>query len=153
LRPRSCVCVQLQGGAKSLPAIRRANVIDIARVAAGAVLGINVVYHAVVSARFAPPLVAPVTTAVGKHACEVAYGRYTWSRKAGAGVGVTPGVAAVCGSEDEIRIVVREATAAFIHPGDVHVARGQVAGDLDVADEWSAARELSRIGPCHPVVR
>ena len=45
-----------------------------------------------------------------------------------------------------------ETAAAFIHPGDVHVARGQVAGDLDVADKWSAARDLSRIGPGDTVV-
>ena len=45
-----------------------------------------------------------------------------------------------------------EAAAAFVHPGDVHIARGQIAGDLDVADKWSAAGDLPRIGPGESVV-
>ena len=115
-------------------------------------LGINVMHHTVVGARFAPSLVSPVTPAVGKHAREIAHSRYARPGKAGTGVGVAPGVAAVRGSEDEIGIVVWEAAAAFIHSSDVHVACGQVAGDLHVADEWSAARDLSRIGPGETVI-
>ena len=152
LRPRRGVCVQLQRCAKGLPAIGRTDIIDVARVATGAVLGINIVHHAVVGARFAPALMSPVTTAVGKHAGEISHGRNARTRKAGTGVGIAPGVAAVRGSEDEIGIVVWEAAAAFIHSSDVHVACGQVAGDLNVADEWSAARDLSRIGPGETVI-
>src|SRR5262245_18145936 len=152
VRRRSGVCVQLQRCAKGLPPICRANVIDVTRVTAGAVLRINVVHHAVVGARFAPALMSPVTAAVGKHARKIAYGRYTRSRKAGAIVGVVPGVAAVRGSEDQIRIIVWEAASAFIHSGDVHVTRGKVAGDLNVADEGRASRDLSGIRPCDTVV-
>src|SRR6266496_3349588 len=152
LRPRRGVCVQLQRCAKGLPAICGADVIDVASVATGAVLGINVVHPAVVGARFAPALVSPIATAVGKHASEIAHGRNARPRKAGTNVGVAPGVATVRGSEDEIRIVVWEAAAAFVHPSDVHVACGQIAGDLHVADEWSAARDLSRIGPGETVI-
>ena len=94
----------------------------------------------------------PVTTAVGKHAGEIAHGRYAWPRKAGTGIGIGPTVAPVRGSEDEIRIVVRKTAAAFIHPGDVHVACSQVAGDLDVADKWGAARDLSSIRPGNTVI-
>src|SRR5207245_2742491 len=69
----------------------------------------------------------------------------------GAGVGVGPSVAAVGGPKDEVR-ARSEAPAAFVHAGDVHVARGQVTGDLDVADERGAAGQLSRVGPSGTVV-
>ena len=99
-----------------------------------------------------PTLMSPVTTAIGKHTGEVAHGGNPRPGKAGAAVGVGPGVAAVRGSEDEIRIVVREASASFIHPGDVHVARGQVARDLDIPDEGRAGGDLSRVGPSQTIV-
>jgi hypothetical protein len=47
---------------------------------------------------------------------------------------------------------MREPAASFIHAGDVYVARGQVAGDLDVPDEWSTARDLSGVRPGNTVV-
>src|SRR5213596_809655 len=45
-----------------------------------------------------------------------------------------------------------EAPASLVHAGDVHVARDQVAGDLDVADEGRAGGDLSRVGPGETVV-
>ena len=36
---------------------------------------------------------------------------------------------------DLVGVGVREATAAFVHAGDVHVAVARVTGDLHVADE------------------
>ncbi|PYJ69619.1 MAG: hypothetical protein DME76_08410 [Verrucomicrobia bacterium] len=115
-------------------------------------LGIDVVNNAVVGGRLTPALVAPVATAIGKHAGEVAYGSDTRTGKAGAGVGVGPSVAAVGGPEDEVGVVVGEATASFVHASDVYVASGQVAGDLDIADEGSAGGYLSRVGPGETVV-
>src|SRR4029453_9841512 len=105
-----------------------------------------------VGARFAPALVSPVTTTIGKHAREIAHCRYARPRKAGAAVSIGPCVTTVRGSEDEIGIVVRETTASFIHPGDVYVARSQVACDLDVPDKWSTARDLSGICPSDAVI-
>jgi len=135
-----------------LPPVCRANVVDVTGVAASAVLGIGVVNHAIIGAWFAPSLVSPVTAAIGKHAREIAYGCYARPGKARTSIRVGPGVAAVRGSENEIRIVVREAAAAFVHASDVHVACGQVAGDLDVANEGRAGRDLPRIGPGKTVI-
>src|SRR5450432_2129926 len=104
------------------------------------------------SGRLTPALVSPVATAIGKHLGEVADSRDARPGKDGAGVGVGPGVAAVGGSEDEVVVVVGEATAAFVHAGDVHVACGQVTGDLDIADEGSAGGNLSRVGPSRAIV-
>src|SRR5205807_4271767 len=69
----------------------------------------------------------------------------------GAGVRVCPGVAAISGPEEEIGSG-GEAPASFVHAGDVHVARGQVAGNLDVADEWGASGQLACVGPSETVV-
>ena len=54
--------------------------------------------------------------------------------------------------KNDVGVVVWEAAAAFVHAGDVHVACGQVAGDLDVADEGNAGGDLSRVGPSGTVV-
>ena len=49
---------------------------------------------------------------------------------------LAPGGAAVGGLEDQVGVVVRKATTAFVHTGDVHgPAARHVAGDLHVADE------------------
>src|ERR1700682_5150437 len=104
------------------------------------------------SGRLTPALVSPEATAIGKHLGEVADSADARPGKAGAGVGVDPGVAAVGGSEHEVVVGVGEATAAFVHAGDVHVACGQVTGDLDIADEGSAGGNLSRVGPSPAVV-
>src|SRR4029077_10802071 len=86
--------------------------------------------------RFTPTLVAPVAGVVGKHAGEVSLGGNARSGKARAGVGVRPSVAAVGGLEDFVDVIMREATAAFIHACDVDgpVAR-HVTSDLHVANE------------------
>ena len=49
---------------------------------------------------------------------------------------LAPSGAAVGGLEDEVGVVVRKATATFVHPGDVQgPATSQIACDLHVADE------------------
>ena len=45
-----------------------------------------------------------------------------------------------------------KATATFIHSCDVHIARGEVAGNLDVADEWYAARDLPSVSPSDSII-
>src|SRR5438552_10548566 len=104
--------------------------------------------------RLTPALVSPVVaTAIGKHAGEVADNADARPGKNWAGVGVAPGVAAIGGFVDEVVVVVGEATAAFVHAGDVDVACGQVAGDLDIADEGSSAvGNLSRGRPSRAIV-
>src|SRR5438067_2512626 len=104
------------------------------------------------SGRLTPALVSPEATAIGKHAGEVADSDDARPGKAGAGVGVGPGVAAVGGSVDEVHVGVGETTAAFVHAGEVDVACGLVTGDLHVADEGSASSDLSLVGPGRSVV-
>src|SRR4029077_4234740 len=105
--------------AKGNAAVARANVIDVAGVTASAVLGVDQVNNVVKCRRFTPTLVAPVAGVVGKHAGEVSLGGNARSGKARAGVGVRPSVASIGGLEDKVVVVVREATAAFVHAGDV----------------------------------
>ena len=64
--------VQLERRAEGHSAVGGTNVIDVASVAAGAVLGIDQVNDVVVGGRLTPALVPPVATAIGKHAGEVA---------------------------------------------------------------------------------
>src|SRR5450432_2667454 len=104
------------------------------------------------SGRLTPALVSPEATAIGKHAGEVADSDDARPGKGGAGVSVGPGGAAVGGPEDEVVVVVGKATAVFVHAGDVDVARGQVTGDLDIADEGSAVAHCYRGAPSHTVV-
>src|SRR5450631_1517992 len=105
------------------------------------------------SGRLTPALVSPVATAIGKHLGEVAdRGDARPGKAGGAGVSVGPGIAAVGGSEDEVDVGVGEATAAFVHAGDVHIACGQVTGDLDIADEGTAGGKHSLVGPSRAVV-
>src|SRR6266480_6428277 len=104
------------------------------------------------SGRLTPALVSPKATAIGKHLGEVADSDDARPGKAGAGVGVGPGVAPVGGSVDEVHVGVGEATAAFVHAGDIDVACGLVTGDLDVADEGGAGSDLSCVGPGRCVV-
>src|SRR5436190_11011092 len=101
---------------------------------------------------FTPALVSPEATVIGKHAGEVADKSDARPGKAGASVGVGPAVTAVGGSVDEVHVGVGEATAAFVHAGDVEVACGQVTGDLDIADEGSAGGNLLHVGPGRPIV-
>ena len=87
--------VRAQRRAKGLPPIGRADVIDVTWIAAGTVLGIDVVNYAIDRGGLAPALVAPVATAIEKHAREVAHSGDPGSGKWGADVGIAPGVAAV----------------------------------------------------------
>src|SRR6266404_2903400 len=104
------------------------------------------------SGRLTPALVSPEATAIGKHLGEVADSGDARPWKGGPGVGVGPGGSAVGGSVDEVDVVVREATAAFVHAGDVDVTCGQVTGDLDIADEGTAVGNLSLGGPSRAIV-
>src|SRR5438105_15191035 len=94
-----------------------------------------------------PAHVKPVATRVGKHAGEVRVGTCgnAWSWKCGTGEGVGPSVATVGGAIDLVSPGC-ETAAFFVHASNVHVARNQVAGDLDVADEWAGGGQLS-LGP------
>jgi hypothetical protein len=96
--------------------------------------------------------VSPVATTIWKHACEVADRCNARSGKAWTGVGIGPTVAAVSGPEDKVHVIVREASTAFIHTSNVHVACSKVAGDLHVADKWRSGSKLSRIGPGQTIV-
>ena len=135
-----------------MPTICGANVIDVARVTTGALLGINIVHDSVERGGFAPALMSPVATAIGEHAGEVAHSGNAWAGEAGTAVGVGPGVAAVGRPEEKIRVVMRKATATFVHACDVHIAGGKVAGNLDIADKWRAAGDLPRVGPSETIV-
>src|SRR5207247_3380797 len=102
--------------------------------------------------RLAPALVSPVRGGICEHAAEVGLNaaiNAAGGWEGGAGVGVGPGATAVGGPVNLVGVVVWEAATAFIHPGDVHVARDFVAGDLDVADKGGG--DLVR-GPRVPVV-
>jgi hypothetical protein len=96
--------------------------------------------------------VPPVATAIGKHDGEVTDKANARSRKDWARVGVSPSVATVAGLEDKVRVVVGEATTAFVHPGDVHVACNEVTGDLHVTDEASLSAHHDRTVPSETVV-
>ena len=86
--------------------------------------------------RFTPAFMPPVGAQIGKHAGKITGRRNARSREGCSGVGVTPGVTAVGGLEDQVRVIVREATAAFVHTCNVHSpAAGHITRDLHVADE------------------
>src|ERR1700730_6407064 len=97
-----------------------------------------------------PALVAPVAAVSGKHPGEVTRSTHARARKRSAGIGVSPGDTAVGGPENLVGVVVREASTAFVHAGDVHVACHQVTGNLDVADECGC--DLYRAVPGSPVI-
>ena len=58
-------------------------------------LGIDQVNYIIVSSRLTSALVPPIATKIGKHAGEVTHRSNARSRKAGASVGVGPGVTTV----------------------------------------------------------
>jgi hypothetical protein len=129
-----------------------ADVINVARITPGTVLGIDIVHDSVERGGFAPALVSPVAAPVGEHAGEVAHGRNARPGKAGTAIGVSPTVAAVSRSEKEIGVVVGKATATFIHARDIHIACGKVAGNLDITDKRCATSDLPRVGPTDTVI-
>jgi hypothetical protein len=95
---RTCrgIGVQLQRRAKGHTTVGRTDVINVAWVSAGAVLGIDQVNNIVECCRLTPALVPPVAAAVRKHAGEVTYSCNARSGEgSGARVSVSPGVAAV----------------------------------------------------------
>ena len=150
LRTVRGIGVQLHRRAKGHTAVGGADVIDIARVTASAVLRIDQVNDIVECSRLTPALVPPVAAVIRKHAGEVADSCHARSREAGAGVGVGPCVATVRGPINMVDVVVGEATAAFVHPGDVNIARNLVGGDLDVPDE--GVGNVDRGGPSDAVI-
>ena len=71
---------------------------------------------------------------------EVAVRATARADEGGTGVGVGPGGTAIGGLVNDVGAVGAAArnaaiAAVFVHAGDIHVARGQVAGDLHVSDE------------------
>ena len=98
--------------------------------------------------RLTPALVPPVAAVSGKHLGEVAHSCYTRSGERCAGIGVAPGTTAIGGFKDQVRVVVRETTAAFVHPRNVYgPAARQVARDLHVADKGSLGAYHRRAAP------
>ena len=96
LRTRPAVGVQLQRSTKGYAAIGGANIINVARVAAGAVLGIDQVNRIVISSRLTPALVSPEAAAIRKHARKVADRcNARPGESAGASIGVAPSVTAI----------------------------------------------------------
>src|SRR5437870_1862842 len=153
LRTGGGISVQLERRAKGDTAVGGADVIDVARVTAGAVLGIDQVNYVVEGRRLTPALVPPVAAVIGRHAGKIPDSCHARSGKAGTDVGIGPGGAAVSGLEDVVGVVVGEASAAFVHAGNVHdpVAR-QVTRDLHVANEVRAKVQLCRAAPGSTVV-
>src|SRR5207248_2724913 len=157
LRTGCGIGVQLERHAKGHTAVGRANVIDISRIATGAVLGIDQVNNAVEGSRFTPTLVPPEATLVGKHAGEVrviAANLHARPWERGTGIRIGPGIAAVGGPENLIGVVVREAATALIHARDVDgpIAR-LITGDLDIANEGTGVAHIYRGVPRYTVIR
>src|SRR5439155_6311910 len=126
--------------------VSRTDVIDVTRIAAIAVLGINQVNDIVKRGRLTPAFMPPVSRA--EHAGKVTGRGHAWARERCPGVGVAPGGAAVSGFVDQIGVVMRETTTAFVHAGDVEgpVAR-HVTGDLRVADKGPSVGHRYRAAP------
>src|SRR6476660_3614906 len=144
------VAVQLEWGTEGDAAIVRADVVDVAGIAA-VFSGIDVANYVVESGRLTPAHVCPVSGAV-VHGAEVARISTARAHEGGAGVGVVPCVTAIGGAVDLVGSVGAAAgtaavAAVFVHRGDVHVSRDQVAGDLHVADEGRG--DLSFVSPCN----
>src|SRR5206468_3668747 len=133
--------VQLEWRAESHSAVGRANVVNVAGVAA-AFLRIDEANNVVVGSSLTPAHVSPGTA--GTH-------------EGGAGVGIGPSGAAVSGAIDQVGsggpAAGKTALAAvFVHAGDIYVAGDLVAGDLDVADERSTAAYVDWGAPSRTVV-
>jgi len=147
--------VQLQWRAKGNATIHGADVEDISGIAVARVARvIDVVNDAAHGRRLSPALVPPVATlGTCKHACEEAVRACgtTRRREGGAGVGIGPGVAAISGLVDLVG-PVGQTSAHLVHAGNVKGARGRVAGDLDIADEWAGGGQLTLAVPSRSVV-
>src|SRR6266536_1423562 len=98
--------------------------------------------------RFTPALVPPVATVSVKHLGEIANSCHARPREGRADVGVTPHATAVSGFKNIVGVLVREATAAFVHTCDIYrSAARQVARDLHVADKRTAVDYCCRTAP------
>jgi hypothetical protein len=97
LRSGGRIAVQLERHGKGHTAIGGTDVIDVARVTASTVLGINQVNDVVKRSGLTPALVSPVHTGrrTGEHAGEVPGSANARSRERRTGIGVSPSVAAV----------------------------------------------------------
>ena len=145
------VGIQLEWRTKGLSLVAGANVKDVAGITGGSVArSVDVVNDAIECGRLAPAHMSPVG-GIAVHRGEVTRSATARAIKGGACVCVDPGVTAIGGPEHQI-VTGGEAAAILVHAGDVNIPRGEVAGDLDVADEGRAGRDLSRIGPGHTVV-
>src|SRR5438105_5340629 len=90
LRPGSGISVQLKRGTECNAAVARANVIDVARITASAVLGIDQVNNVVKCCRFTPAFVPPVAAVSGKYPGKVTRRTHARAREGCARIGVTP---------------------------------------------------------------
>jgi hypothetical protein len=95
LRTDRGIGVQFERRGKGHTAVGRADVINVARVSASAVLGIGQVNDVVQGSRLTPALVPPVAAAIGKYASEVTNSGNARSGKSGTRVRVSPRVTAV----------------------------------------------------------
>jgi hypothetical protein len=89
------------------------------------VLIIYVVNNTVEGGRLTPAFVLPIAAVIREHACKIGVRRTVGDprpRKRSADVRIGPGVATVGGAKEVVSVVVREASAAFVHTGDLYVA-------------------------------
>src|ERR1700757_2316493 len=148
LRTRRGIGVQLQRRAKGHTTVRRTDVIDVARITGGPLLGINQVNEIVDRSRLTPAFMPPVAAEIVEHTGKVADSCYARSREGCAGIGVGPRAAAVGGLEDKVGVVVRETTTAFIHTCNIYrPAARKVAGDLYVTHKGSLRAHHRRATP------
>src|SRR6266446_7853357 len=148
LRTVTAVGVQHERRAEGHTTIGGANVENVAGITASAVLSIDQVNKIVDRSRLSPALVPPVGTKIGKHAGKVTGSRNTRSGEGCASIGVTPRATAISGFEDEVGIVVRETSAAFVHTCDVcRPAARKVSRNLHVANEGAAVDHCCRAAP------
>jgi hypothetical protein len=142
--------VELEGSAESDATVGGADVEDVAGVAGAGVAGrVDVVHDIVERGRLAPAHVSPVSGAA-VHGSEEAGRAAPGACEGGAGERIGPSDAAVGRAVDLVG-PVSEAPTHLVHRGDVDVARGQVADDLDVAKEVAGAH-LDWAAPSETVV-
>src|SRR5207244_6226076 len=101
---------------------------------ADAMLGIDVMYHVVVGGRLAPAHVSPVSAEHSSEVTVAAAKATARASKGGFGIRECPSRPAVGGAIHHVGAVA-EATAHFIHAGNVNVACNLIAGALTVSDE------------------
>src|SRR5205823_9362609 len=136
LKAGSGIGIQFEWRAKGHPAVGGADVVDVTGIGACAVLGIDEANYMIKRGRLTPAHVPPAVGAI--HAHEVGIGgavSASGGSKGGAGVGVGPSVATVGRAEDFVGTGAGQASASFVHAGDVQVARDFVARDLHVANK------------------